>query len=61
MKEFIASYPLAAWSIVSVLLAAVVIAVLWEKVKWWWFNTWVSFPVVGRIASLSRDANEDSS
>ena len=61
MKEFIASYPLAAWSIVSVLLAAVVIAVLWEKVKWWWFNTWVSFPVVGRIATLSRDANEDSS
>lgn len=61
MKEFFAAYPLAAWSIVSVLLAAVVIASLWEKVKWWWFNTWVSFPLVGRIAKLSGDFNEDTS
>lgn len=60
MKEFFATYPLAAWSIVSVLLALVVIASLWEKVSWWWFNTWVSFPFIGRIASLSADHNEDT-
>jgi hypothetical protein len=59
MKEFFATSPLAAWSIVSVLLALIVIASLWEKVKWWWFNTWVSFPFIGRIASLSGDFNED--
>ena len=60
MKEIFATYPMAAWSIVSVLLAFVVIASLWEKVKWWWFNTWVSFPLIGRIATLSRDHNEDT-
>lgn len=60
MKEFFGTYPLAAWSIVSVLLALVVIVSLWEKVKWWWFNTWVNFPLVGRIASLTRDGNEDT-
>lgn len=59
MKEFFASYPLAAWSIVSLLLAAVAISLLWEKVKWWWFNTWVNFPLLGRIARLSGDANAD--
>lgn len=60
MKEFFQMYPLAAWSIVSVLLALVVVVSLWEKVKWWWFNTWVNFPIIGRIASLTRDCNADS-
>ncbi|MYN02441.1 hypothetical protein GTP41_10050 [Pseudoduganella sp. DS3] len=61
MKEFFQTYPLLAWSVVSTLCAAVVIMLLWEKVKWWWFNTWVSFPVVGRIARLSRDPSADQS
>ncbi|MDR6395581.1 hypothetical protein [Herbaspirillum seropedicae] len=61
MKEVFETYPLAAWSVVSVLLAAIVIMTLWEQVKWWWFNTWVRFPLLGRIARLSRDLNEDSS
>ena len=60
MKEFFATYPLAAWSTVSVLLAVVVIVSLWEKVRWWWFNTWVNFPLIGRIATLSGDHNEDT-
>ncbi|WP_283150511.1 hypothetical protein [Silvimonas soli] len=57
MKEFFATYPYAAWSIVSILLAAVVIATLWEKVKWWWMNTWYAFPVIGATARLARDSN----
>lgn len=61
MKEFFSTYPLAAWSLVSTLLALVIVAALWERVKWWWFNTWVSFPVIGRIASLSRNATADNS
>lgn len=61
MKEFISTYPALAWSIVSVMLALVVVATLWQQLKWWWFNTWVNFPVIGRIATLSRDANEDVS
>ena len=59
MKEFISTSPALAWSIVSVVLALAVIAMLWQQVKWWWFNTWVNFPLVGRIATLARDANED--
>nr|WP_315248773.1 hypothetical protein [uncultured Duganella sp.] len=61
MKEFISTYPALAWSIVSVMLALVVVATLWQQLKWWWFNTWVNFPLVGRIASLSRDASVDVS
>ena len=61
MKEFISTYPALAWSIVSVMLALVVVATLWQQLKWWWFNTWVNFPLIGRIAVLSRDANEDVS
>lgn len=59
MKELFTTFPVAAWSIVSVLLALVIVVSLWEKVKWWWFNTWVSFPFVGRIATLSKDGNPD--
>jgi hypothetical protein len=55
MKEFFLASPAMAWSVVSVLLAAVVIALLWEKVKWWWLNTWYKFPLIGKLARLSRD------
>lgn len=61
MKDFFAAYPALAWSMISVMLALVVVATLWEKIRWWWHNTWYSFPLVGRIASLSRDGNMDAS
>ncbi|MBM5574165.1 hypothetical protein [Deefgea sp. CFH1-16] len=51
-------YPVAAWSLVSVLFAAVVMMLLWQKIKWWWHNTWYSMPLIGKIASLSKDVNE---
>lgn len=51
---------MAVWSLVSVLLAAIVIATLWDKVKWWWMNTWYSFPVIGHVARLSKDVSIDS-
>lgn len=60
MKELFTVFPLAAWSIVSALVALVLVVALWDQVKWWWFNTWVSFPFVGRIASLSKDGEEDT-
>lgn len=59
VKELFATAPFIAWSIVSVVLAMVVIALNWLKVRWWWHNTWYSFPVIGKIASLSKDANKD--
>lgn len=61
MKEFFEAYPVAAWSLVSVMLALVAVTALWEKVRWWWHNTWYSFPLIGQIARLSRDGNMDSS
>lgn len=60
MKEFLSTYPFAIWSIVSILLAAIVIMTLWQKVKWWWLNTWYSFPIIGNSARLSRDTNRVS-
>lgn len=60
MNEFFATYPVLAWSIVSTMLALVVVVTLWEKVKWWALNTWMSFPVIGRIAGLSKNLSRDN-
>lgn len=57
MKEFFHMYPMAAWSLVSVMVAGLVIMMLWQQLKWWWLNTWYSFPVIGKISRLSRDIN----
>ncbi len=59
MNEFFATYPVAAWSMVSVMVAGFLIMLMWEKMKWWWHNTWYSIPIIGRIASLSGDLNPD--
>ena len=60
MKEFFAASPVMAWSIVSVMLALLAISILWTKVVWWWHNTWYSFPLIGKVSTLSRDTNRDS-
>lgn len=60
IKGFFAASPGMAWSIVSVLIAMVVMVALWDKLKWWWLNTWASFPLIGRIATLSKDLNRDT-
>lgn len=57
IKELFATAPILAWSLVSVLVAVVLIASMWEGVKWWWMNTWMSFPVIGKIARYSKDTN----
>jgi len=60
IKEFFAASPILAWSVVSVLFAMVVAVTLWDQVKWWWLNSWMSFPLIGRISRLSKDFNMDS-
>lgn len=60
MKEFFEASPVLAWSIVSVMIALLAISILWTKVKWWWHNTWYSFPLIGKVSTLSRDTNRDS-
>lgn len=60
MKEFFAASPALAWSMVSVMVALFATSMMWVKIKWWWHNTWYSFPAIGKIASLSGDTNRDS-
>jgi hypothetical protein len=60
VKEFFSASPALAWSIVSIMTAMVSMVALWDKLKWWWLNTWASFPMIGRIASLSKDLNRDT-
>lgn len=60
IKEFFAAAPGMAWSIVFVMIAMVAMVALWEKLKWWWLNTWMSFPWFGFIASESKDLNRDT-
>jgi len=60
MKEFFSATPVLAWSLVSVMVALVVISLLWTKVVWWWHNTWYSFPLIGKINSLSSDTNRET-
>ncbi len=57
IKELFATAPFLAWSVVGLLVAVVVIAAMWEKVRWWAMNTWMSFPVIGKIARLTKDTN----
>lgn len=57
VKELFSTAPVMAWSIVSVMIAATVMVALWDKLSWWWLNTWYSFPVIGKIAQLSKDTN----
>lgn len=61
MTEFFQASPLLAWSLVSFMLALLAVSLLWQRIRWWWHNTWYSFPLLGGIASLSRDTNRDSS
>lgn len=60
VKEFFSASPALAWAIVSVMIAVIVMVSLWEKIKWWWLNAWMSFPLIGRIATLSKDINRDT-
>lgn len=57
MTELFQMYPLAAWSVVATLAVICLIAALWEKVKWWWLNTWYNFPIIGKATRLSNDSN----
>lgn len=59
IKSLFATAPVLAWSVVSVLLALAVMAAMWDSVRWWWMNTWMSFPVIGKIARYSKDLNVD--
>lgn len=60
MKEFFQQMPYMAWSLVFTLVALTIVAARWEHVKWWWHNTWYSFPFFGKISTLSRNTRKDN-
>lgn len=60
MTDFLNAYPVLVWTIVYTLIAAFIVSLLWEKLRWWWLNTWYSVPVIGKLARLSKDLHKPS-
>jgi hypothetical protein len=58
LSDLIHTYPVLLWTLVYTLVAALVISLLWDKLKWWWLNTWYSFPAIGKLNSLSKDLHQ---
>lgn len=58
LSDLIHIYPVLLWTLVYTLVAALVISLLWDKLKWWWLNTWYGFPGIGKLNSLSKDLHQ---
>ncbi|WP_198120560.1 hypothetical protein [Massilia rhizosphaerae] len=58
LSDFLHTYPILVGMILYTAAAAIVLSLMWEKLKWWWLNTWYSFPVIGKMARLSKDLNQ---
>ncbi|MFY4782514.1 zinc ribbon domain-containing protein [Aliarcobacter butzleri] len=55
LEEVLATHRVLLSIIISTLIAAIIIRVYWKRVEFWWTCTWYSFPVIGKIAKLSKD------
>lgn len=54
-QEFLQAYKYLIYTVLLILVTAIVIKNYWEEIKFWWVCTWYSFPVVGKLAKLSKD------
>ncbi len=54
-KEFLEAYRYIIYAVVLLLLTVIILRQWWEKIKFWAMCTWMEFPVIGKIASLSKD------
>lgn len=54
-KEFLETYRYIIYTVVLLLLTVIILRQWWEKVKFWSMCTWMEFPLIGKIASLSKD------
>ena len=41
--------------LLSLMVLVVIITVWWDKVSFWWLNTWYAFPVIGKESRLAKD------
>lgn len=59
LEEVLATHRILLSIIVLTLITAVIIRIYWEGVKFWWTCVWYSFPVIGKIATLSKHFSVD--
>lgn len=45
------------WAILLSMLGILITIHFWDKTKWWAMNTWYSFPLIGKLASLARNGD----
>ena len=60
LSEFLHTYPLLVWTLLYTAAAAIVLSLMWDRLKWWWLNTWYAFPVIGKLARLSKDLHQSN-
>lgn len=60
LSEFFHTYPVLIWTLLYTAAAAIVLSLMWDRLKWWWLNTWYAFPVIGKLARLSKDLHQSS-
>ncbi len=60
LSEFLHTYPLLLWTLLYTAAAAIVLSLMWDRLKWWWLNTWYAFPVIGKLARLSKDLHQSN-
>lgn len=58
LSDFLHTYPALVWAILYTAVAAILLSLMWDKLKWWWLNTWYNFPVIGKTARLSKDLHQ---
>ena len=58
LSDFLHTYPVLVWTILYTAAAAILLSLMWDKLKWWWLNTWYNFPVIGKMARLSKDLHQ---
>lgn len=47
------------WAVLTSVVAMILVKMYWDKVKWWWMNTWYAFPLIGKSARLAGDDTRD--
>lgn len=47
------------WAVLLSVFAMILVKVYWDQLKWWWMNAWYAFPLIGKLARLSRDDTRD--